>query len=50
MNIRGQTILPGKIKLCTMSELYNEKINEFVDWVDGTNCLTHNIETLNAEG
>lgn len=31
-------------------ELYNEKINEFVDWVDGTNYLTKAIETLDQSG
>jgi hypothetical protein len=31
-------------------DLYNEKINEFVDWVDGTNYLTKVIETLDQNG
>ena len=31
-------------------ELYNEKINEFVDWVDGTNYLTKAVDTLDQSG
>ena len=31
-------------------DLYNEEINEFVDWVDGTNYLTKAIETLDQNG
>jgi hypothetical protein len=31
-------------------DLYNEKINEFTDWVNGTNSLTGGIDTIGANG
>lgn len=31
-------------------ELYNEPIDEFVDWVDGTNYITKAIDTLDQSG
>ena len=31
-------------------DLYNEKINEFTDWVNGTNSLTGGIDTIGDNG
>jgi hypothetical protein len=45
----GQMTYLGQTNIIIM-ELYNEKINEFTDWVNGTNYLTKRIDTLGDNG